>query len=204
MAMAERTVPTINLLPQKGESFVTQLLNWTLSVGRLLIILVEMVALGTFLMRFDLDMKIVDLHDKIEAQSFIVANFQKSEENFRDIQDRLALVERYDAIGTTTTNIFSDITKLGQGKVTFKNLTIEPENAKIEMQASSTEILSQFVAALRAHPSVTGVIVDKVENSTSTSRINVSITASLKQSAFDKTDQTNDPTVGAPIPALGE
>ncbi len=202
--MAERTVPTINLLPQKGESFLTQFLNWTLTIGRLLIILVEMVALGTFLYRFDLDMKIVDLHDKIEAQSFIVANFQKSEENFRDIQDRLALVGRYDAIGTTTTSIFSDITKLGQGKVTFKNLTIDTENAKIEMQAASTETLSQFVTALRAHPSVTGVIVDKVENNTSSSLISVSITASLKQSAFDKTTLETNNNAGALVPDLEE
>lgn len=198
--MAE-TVPSINLLPQKGESFVTQFLNWTLTIGRLLIIIVEMLALGTFLYRFDLDMKIVDLHDQIEAQSFIVANFEKSEENFRDIQDRLALIERYDTIGSTTTSIFSDITKLGQGKITFRNLTVETETAKIEAQAVSTAILSQFVNDLKKHPSITGVSVDKVENSASTSLISVSITATLKQSDFDRIE---DPTLKAPVSPILE
>jgi hypothetical protein len=196
--MAE-TVPSINLLPQKGESFVTQFLNWTLTIGRLLIIIVEMLALGTFLYRFDLDMKIVDLHDQIEAQSFIVANFEKSEENFRDIQDRLSLINRYDTIGSTTTSIFSDITSLGQGRITFRNLTVETEAAKIEAQAASTATLSQFVNDLKKHPSITGVSVDKVENSSSTSLISVSITATLKAAGFETSENANDKAPVVPI-----
>jgi hypothetical protein len=195
--MAE-TVPSINLLPKKGESFVTQFLNWTLTIGRLLIIVVEFLALGTFLYRFDLDMKIVDLHDKIEAQSFIVANFEKSEVAFRDIQDRLALAKRYDNIGTTTANIFTEITGLGQGKITFRNLTVETEAAKIEAQATSTTALAQFVDKLKKHPSITSVSVDKVENSASSSQIIVTITAALKKSDFEKIQEAN-PAINAPI-----
>lgn len=199
--MADNTVPSINLLPQKGESFVTQFLNWTLTIGRLLIIIVEMLALGTFIYRFDLDMKIVDLHDKIEAQSFIVANFQKSEESFRDVQDRLTLVKRYEEIGNTTTSIFSDIAKIGEGKVTFKNLTVETEAAKIEAQAPSTTTLTAFVNELKKHPAITGVIIDKVENSTSTSLIGISITATLKPAAFEKPEDT---VVNRPAAVLEE
>lgn len=184
--MAENTVPSINLLPQKGESFVTQFLNWTLTIGRLLIILVEIVALGTFLYRFDLDMKIVDLHDKIKGQSTIVAAFENNEKNFRDIQDRLALVKRYDEIGATTATIFKDVTTLGQGKITFRNLTVSAENIKIEAQAPSSAVLSQFVSSLKTHPSVTSVIVDKVDNSTVNSLVTVTLTATLKESAFEK------------------
>lgn len=202
MRMAENTVPSINLLPQKGESFVTQFLNWTLTIGRLLIILVEMLALGTFLYRFDLDMKIVDLHDKIEAQSFIVANFSKSEEAFRDIQDRLALAKQYDTVGATTTTIFTSITQLGQGKITFRTLEVGTETAKIEAQATSTAKLTQFVNELKKHPSVTAVIIDKVENNTSAAQIIVSITATLKESAFEKVEEEKAP--GQPMPILEE
>ena len=65
VAMAEQ-VPTINLLPNQGENLTTKFFNWALSIGRLLIILTEMVALATFLYRFGLDAQIVDLHDKIK------------------------------------------------------------------------------------------------------------------------------------------
>jgi len=193
--MAENA-PSINLLPHKGDSFVTQFLNWTLTIGRLLIILVEILALGTFLYRFTLDRQIVDLHDKIKSQSFIVANFQKSETDFRNLQERLLFIKRYNGISTTTTNIFSEITAMGQGYVTFRNITVAADTVRIESQAPSPAALSQFVAALRKHHSITSVIVDKVENSTSTSLISVSITAALKPAAFEQPEkQTINPII---------
>jgi hypothetical protein len=197
--MAENA-PSINLLPKKGESFLTQFLNWTLSIGRLLIILTEIVALATFLYRFTLDMQIVDLNDKIKGESFIVENFEKGESNFRDLQDRLAQIDRYDKIGSNTTTIFRDITQMGRGQVTFKNLTVDTDSAKIDVQAPTSAALSRFVQALKANPAITAVNIDKVENNTSTSLVGVSITVMLKPAAFDKPDTQTFNTNGvAPI-----
>lgn len=184
--MAEK-VPTINLLPNSGDSFLTQFFNWALTIGRLLIIITEMVALGTFIYRFGLDMQIVDLHDKIKAESFIVDNFKDQETTFRDIQDRLATIKRYTSVGTTTTSIFTDITKMGQGKVTFKDLNITTNSAKIEITAPSASSLSQFVDQLKNYPSVTDVSIDKVENNTTSAQIIMNITATLKPAAFAPT-----------------
>lgn len=188
--MAE-TVSSINLLPQKGEGFVTQFLNWTLTIGRLLIILTEMIALSTFLYRFDLDMKIVDLHDKIRGQASIVGSFKSSEDNFRNLQDRLALIKQYDSYGSTTNTIFRDITNLAKGKITFRNLTVESDNAKIEASAKSSAILAQFVNELKKYPAVASVSIDKVENSASTAQINVTISLMLKTNALAK-EETRD------------
>jgi hypothetical protein len=191
-AMAEKT-PTINLLPDSGDSFLTQFFNWALTIGRLLIILTEMVALGTFIYRFGLDMQIVDLHDKIKAESFIVANFKDAEATFRDIQERLATVKRYTSVGATTTSTFTDIAKMGEGKVTFKDLTITTNNAKIEVAAPSASSLTQFVDLLKNYPAVSSVSIDKVENNTTSAQIIVNISATLKQQAFAPTEtQTNN------------
>src|SRR4029078_3722140 len=96
--MAENK-PSINLLPRKGEGFLTQFLNWAVNIGRLLIIITETVALATFLYRFNLDMKIVDLPHDIKQKSFIVKNSKVYEESFRNLQERLALAKKYDADG---------------------------------------------------------------------------------------------------------
>lgn len=170
---------------------MTQFFNWTLSIGRLLIILTEMIALGTFLYRFNLDMQIVDLHDKIKGQSLIVGSFKTQEDSYRNLQDRLGLIKKYDSISTNTSSIFRDITSYGQGKVTFLNLTVDSQNAKIEAQANSSTAVAQFVNLLKNHPLISSVSVDKVENSSSRAMINVSITAALKPAPFDKPD---DPT----------
>src|SRR3712207_733471 len=115
-----KNVNAINLLPTKGESLLTQFLNWSLTIGRLLIILTEMVALGTFIYRFSLDMKIIDLHDEIKNRSFIVKNFQNSETNFRNMQQRLALAKKYDEESTQIPVIFRDIAEMGRGQITFR------------------------------------------------------------------------------------
>jgi hypothetical protein len=181
--MAEK-VPTINLLPQNENSFITQFFNWALTIGRLLIILTEMVALGTFIYRFSLDMQIVDLHDKIKAESFIVANFKDQEAIFRDIQDRLVTAKRYDSVQNTTSGIFSDILKMGQGKITFKDLAVTTQNARIQVAAPSAPALSAFVDALKNDPSISSIAIDKVENNTTSAQVIVSITATLKQADF--------------------
>lgn len=188
--MAEKIV-SINLLPHKSESFVNQFLGWTLTIGRLLIILTEMVALSTFLYRFTLDMQIVDLHDKINQENAIAISFKDSETRFRDIQDRIATIKRYDSVGRTTTGIFTDITKMGQGKVTFKDLLVSTDNVKIEVQAPSVAALSQFTNALGSYAAVTSVSVDRVETSPATAQVGVSITATLKPAAFAKPDNQN-------------
>src|SRR6185437_6475262 len=156
--MAEK-LQTINLLPNHDNGFLTQFFNWALTIGRLLIILTEMVALSTFIYRFSLDMQIVDLHDKIKAESFIVANFKDAEATFRDVQDRLATIKRYTSVGSKTTGIFIDIAKMGQGKVTFKDLNVTTQTAKIEVLGPSASVLSQFVDALKNYPTVSSVSI---------------------------------------------
>jgi hypothetical protein len=178
--MAEISKPSINLLPNKGEGFLNQFLNWAVNIGRLLIIITETVALATFLYRFDLDMKIVDLHDEIKQKSFIVKSFQTYEDSFRNLQERLSLAKDYDKQGPKNLKIFTDITELGRGKVTFNNLSVSTETVRIEAYAPSATALSQFTNALKIYPGIASVSIDNVENSATNARIVVSITALMQ------------------------
>lgn len=175
--MAENNRPSINLLPNKGGGFFNIFLNWAVNIGRLLIILTETVALATFLYRFNLDMKIVDLHDQIKQRSFIVKNFKTYEASFRDLQTRLALAKEHDSSGQKSLSILKDIVEMGRGKVTFRNILIATKTVKIEAQATSPSAISQFVAALKSYPQVTSVTVENVQDSTVNAQIVVSITA---------------------------
>lgn len=188
----EGTVPSINLLPKKNESFLTHFINWTISIGRLLIIIVEFIALATFLSRFSLDMQIVDLHDKIKRDAMMLAQMKPAEDNFQNLHTRLSLIDKYKTLSSRTPTIFTDIANAGRGNITFKNLTVGPESAKIEAQALSSSAISQFVTTLKNHPLVTAVSVDKVENETSKAMITVSITATLHKANFDSAVETNE------------
>src|SRR5436190_19120898 len=107
----------INLLPRGGETLLDQFLSWALTVGRFLVIVTETLALSVFLYRFSIDMQIVDLHDKIDSASTIVANFKEGEDTYRDLHQRITYVKEYDASKEKMLTIMKDILALGAGKV---------------------------------------------------------------------------------------
>ncbi|HSW48236.1 MAG TPA: hypothetical protein VLG67_04100 [Candidatus Saccharimonadales bacterium] len=178
--MADK-IKSINLLPDKGHGLFDQFLNWALTVGRLLIILTETLALGTFLYRFSLDMKITDLHDLIKNQSAVVEQFKSIEDNVRNLQTRLAFAKSADATSGIAPEVFADIIELGRGKVTFRNLLVSKDNIKIEVQAANSNSLNTFVNNLKGYQGITSVSVDSVENKTTIALIYMSLSAHLKQ-----------------------
>ncbi len=176
--MAKEIHP-INLVSNKEQDLFTQFINWAFTIGRLLIILVELLALGTFLYRFALDMQILDLHDQIKQNSFIVQNFKNSEQIYRSLQNRLTEAKKYDNKNDTTLIIMQDIIEMGRGNVTFKALQVATESIDIEVQAASPQSLSQFVSALKSYPAIKTLSIDKVENKTASATITLAITARL-------------------------
>ena len=173
------TINSINLLPNKGEGFLTQFINWALTIGRLLVILTETLALGTFLYRFSIDMKIIDLHDQIKNKSLIVKSLKASEDKYRDLQDRLTLIKKYDDAGSKTPTIFRDIIEMGRGQITFKNITVAFDKVRVEAQAPSSNALSQFIVSLKKYSAISSISIDHVENKSSGGYISVGITGNL-------------------------
>jgi len=179
MVMADKST-SINLLPNHGDNLLNQVIDWALTIGRLLIILTETIALGTFIYRFSLDMRIVDLHDKIKNESFIVKNFQGSEETYRNLQNRLAIAKKYDTPKAQMQIVFKDIAEMGKGRVTFHNFQVTTDEVLIDAQAPSSSTLSLFVNDLKKYPQISSININKVENKTSSALISISITANLK------------------------
>ena len=178
-------IKSINLLPNQGGGLLDQFLRWSLTVGRLLIILIETLALGTFLYRFSIDMRIVDLHDLIKNQRFIVQQYQDNEEIYRNLHARLAFAKEQNSKTNITPDLFSDVIEMGQGKITFRNLLVSTTIMKMEIQASQSNTLSAFVQKLKTHPSVSSVSINAIENNTSSAVIKMHLNVRLKQTETD-------------------
>jgi hypothetical protein len=181
--MAEKTKikkRIINLIPDKGDNLLSQFLSWALTVGRLLIIITETLALSVFLYRFSLDVKIIDLHDKIKSASIIVESFKDGEDNYRNLQARLGFIKEYDTKKDKSLTLLQDIIELGRDRITFKNLSVTVNSIEVEAQAPSAGALTAFVQGVKSHPEISGVSVNRVQNSTAEGLITVSIIAELK------------------------
>ncbi|OGH02964.1 MAG: hypothetical protein A2798_00870 [Candidatus Levybacteria bacterium RIFCSPHIGHO2_01_FULL_37_17] len=171
---------SINLVKSdKGET-VERVINWLLSIGRILVIVTELVALGAFLWRFGLDQQLIDLHSKIKQKQAIVEAFKKNEEEYRNLQDRLSIAASFADSSQKKLNVYSEILQLAPEGIAFTQLSKSSNTLSMEMNVNSVSALSSFVAALKSNPNIESISIDKIETKTNKAVILVGISAEIK------------------------
>jgi hypothetical protein len=175
----QKNPPSINLL-KKQTSLIDRFANWALTVGRLLVILTEIVALSAFIYRFSLDRQLIDLHSKINQEQAIVNYLKDNEKTYRNLQDRLAAATNYSALGENRFKVFSDIVSFAPRGMSFNNLSLYEDRVRIDANVDSVLSLSTFVNSLKNYSAIDSVSIDKIENKPSSAVITINITAKLK------------------------
>lgn len=173
-----KTPPSINLLVTR-ESYFDRFMNWALGVGRVVVIITELIALSAFLYRFTLDRELIDLHSKIRQEQSILNLLKDNEETFRSVQNKLSLSLNFGNQGREKVKIVKDIVAAAAPGMVFNNLTLQEDRVRINANLNSVSSLSDFVNSLKSYPKVDKVIIDKIENKPSSAVIVVSITAQL-------------------------
>lgn len=180
--MVKKTV-SINLVKSDKNQTLNQVINWALGAGRVLIIVVELIAISAFLYRFILDSQIRDINDKIQQEQAIVSQQKKNEDLYTNLQARLALASAFSGEAAKNIKIFKDIINFAPVGLTFTNLTFVQDSIRIEVSVNSVYPLSSFVNSLKTYPKIDTVSIDKIENKTENAVINVSISVTLKKEA---------------------
>lgn len=172
---------SINLIKGQGESFFDKFINWALTVGRLVVILTELVALSAFLYRFFLDRQLIDLHDQIAQKQAVVKLLKQNENTYLDLQGRLALASTLTTTGQETTQIFSDILRLAPPDFVFNNIVLSQDAVKIDASVQSVSSLASLIKDIRNYKETSSISLDRIENKTTGAAIAVSITVRLKK-----------------------
>jgi Tfp pilus assembly protein PilN len=170
---------SINLLENKSKT-LDLIISWALTIGRALVIIVELVALGAFIYRFSLDNQLQDLRTKIKQEQSIVAYQKTSEAKYRNLQDRLTLISSISKESAKDLKSFKDIVALAPTGLTFKTINQSEEKVQMDASVDSVTLLSEFIDRLKAYPSMESVSLDKIQNDTSNATITVGITATYK------------------------
>lgn len=178
--MAKKS-PSINLLRDSSGNFIDKLVNWALSTGRAIVIVTELIALGAFLYRFSLDRQLIDIHTKIKQEQKVVSYLKDNEQAYRNLQNRLLLASNFSKQGKDKINILKQIIGFAPGGITFNNITLQGDRARIDANSTSVSSLSEFVTSLKNYSRVSSVIIEKIENRSSSASISVNITILLKQ-----------------------
>jgi Tfp pilus assembly protein PilN len=174
----------INLLNTKHSSFVERFLNWTLTIGRIVVICTELIALGAFLYRFSLDQQLIDLHSKIKQEQAIVVFLKDNEASYRNLQDRLQVASNFSETGTYRVNVFNDLIALAPPGIVFDDFNLTNDRIRINANVYSVSALSSFVDSIKKYKSIDKVLIDKIQNKASSGTLGISINATLKTKAY--------------------
>ena len=173
------------LRPQsQPQQIAVKLFRWLLSSGRFLIIGVEVVVLGAFLLRFKLDADIAATREAIEVQVPFIQALSSDEKLIRQTQFQLATIRETKQTSPDFPYILSRIAKQTPNGVSLKTLSLDSVegslNIKLSAIASDNNQLSSFMAGLKSDQSFQNLDLTSVSFEGGT--INFSITAIAKVS----------------------
>lgn len=171
--------PSINLAGNKQISLFDKFMNWTLTIGRLIVIVTEVVAVIAFVYRFSLDEKLVELHSAIKQQQNIISVLKNDESKYRNLQDRLALAATFSAKGIKTNQTFTNIVGLMPSQAIINNLILNKDRVNIDVNVTSVSSLANFIDPLKGYSGIKSISIDNIENKPSVG-LSVNITAVLK------------------------
>jgi len=161
MKKKSNSLNSINLLKSQRKDIVNTAINWLLTIGRLMVILVELVALSAFLYRFSLDRQIIDLNSRIKQQEAILKLLKNNEIQYRDLQERLSLASDFSSGGISKVKIFQDIAKAAQD-LAINSLSVLENKITINVFTQTTSSLNTFTNSLKAYPQIAKLNLDSI------------------------------------------
>ena len=170
---------SINLVTNKQIPFFDKFMSWALTVGRLIVVITELVAIIAFVYRFSLDEKLIDLHSAIKQKQTLISLLKKDENKYRNLQDRIAIAETFSEKGAKTNKIIRDIIDLVPLGVKINDLTLNQDRVNININITSISQLTDFINPLKNYPKIKSISIDNIESKPSIGLL-VNITTSLR------------------------
>ena len=140
----------INLLPKTEFeiSFWGRFLKWSLTAGRYIIILTELLVIVAFMSRFKLDHDLSDLNDTILGKQALLEASANTEKVLRLTQARLNFADQKQKNHPVPSEVISKITGLLPSRVTLSSVALVGSNLTLEMTSPSEQELGVLVQAL--------------------------------------------------------
>jgi len=173
--------PSVNLVKTRHIDFFERFISWALTIGRLVVIATELIALICFVYRFSLDSQLIDLHSKIKQEQAVINFLKKDEETYRNLQDRLSVAGTFSTLATERIKIFNDVLELTPQGISFTDFSLNNSRLRMIANVASVASLSSFVESLKGYAKIDSVSIDKIENRPSTGLIKITITTILKE-----------------------
>lgn len=170
---------SINFVKNKQIPLFDKFMNWALTVGRLIVILTEIIALLAFVYRFSLDEKLIDLHSAIKQKQTLISLLKQDEDKYRNLQDRIVLASDLMEKNAKTNKIVLNIVGLVPQGAKIDSISFNKDKININVNINSVSSLTDFINVLKDYPDIKSVSIDNIENRP-TGGLLVSVTTTFK------------------------
>lgn len=177
----------VNLLYPQGlpQKLPTLFLHWLLSYGRVILIIVEIVVLATFAMRFSLDAQISDNKELIQKNTAPITLLADEESLIRQTQFKLQFISAHHTQNTdfaASLVKFAANTPLGlrYNNISIDNTIPQQPTFRISGTATTNTEVSYFITLLRREPSLSDIALTSL--GVDQNRITFSLTGNIKPS----------------------
>lgn len=175
----------ISLLPQSSQpdSLIAKLVDWLTTVGRVVIIVTELIVVTAFFSRFWLDRQNSDLSEKIRQQQAILTSTVEFEKEFNIFQQRLILIKTLSQ-HRNITNALDSLLQSTPPTIYYQTLSIDPQSDQLSTRLSATAFSSQsvidFITNLILNNNIQNVFVTGIEKAPKTSFFTINISINFK------------------------
>ncbi len=173
------SLSSINLAKNTQIPVFDKFLDWVLTIGRLIVIITEVVAVIAFVYRFSLDERLVELHSAIKQKQNIISILKSDENKYRNLQDRIAIASTFSTKAIASNQTIAGIVSLIPDQIKISNLLLNKDRVNLSINVVSVSSLENFIKSLKNYHNIKSISVDNIENKPSIG-LSVNITAILK------------------------
>ncbi len=170
---------SINLVGNKQIPLIDKFMNWALTIGRLIVIMTEVIAVATFVYRFSLDERLIDLHSAIKQKQNIISALKDDENKYRNLQDRIAIASTFSQKAAKSNQTIANILNLIPNQIKINDFAWTEDRVKIDIDVVSVSSLADFIDSLKNYPNAKAVSIDSLDNKSSVG-LSANITVMLK------------------------
>lgn len=155
----------INLLPKDvfETSFLGKFLRWSLTAGRVMVVLTEFVVILAFASRFWFDKKLNDLREGNNVKQTLVQSYVDTEEQMREVLARQKAVDIYLSEGLKIQQELDRLAFQLPASTTLNRISFLKDGLGIEGITGTGRTLAQTIFALKADERVSLIDIEKVE-----------------------------------------
>lgn len=163
--MPARKFIKVNLLPKDAfeVSFLGKFLKWSLTAGRMLVVLTEFVVILAFSSRFWFDKKLNDLKEANDFKQTTVQSYVETEKEIREVLVRQRAIENFLENGLDVSSGLDELRSVLPRSTMLSSVNFTPVGVEIVGLSGSEQALAQTIVAMKKYGETTSVSIKKIE-----------------------------------------